>query len=117
MKPQIEFSRKPMGIDEFKNLWDGSEPGWVLHHFVHVYWQLTFDFDEGGPTQEEIINLRKVVPELKNENLPIVYKKLKGVARYIAVAFTSNAEADKVEAQAREMNLRVRKQGWSEDRY
>lgn len=99
-----------MSIDELKYLWDGSEPGWELAHVDSVEWHLTFDFDVAGPTQAEIINLRKVVPELMHLKLPLVYKELRGVAQYVTLQGFGNMEAHKLEAQARELNLRVKKE-------
>ena len=49
-----------MSLDEYRHLWDGSESGWTLHRVDHVVWSVSFSFSETGPSQSEILALRKL---------------------------------------------------------
>jgi hypothetical protein len=69
-------------LDEYRHLWDGSEPGWTLVRVDRVVWRLVFEFGESGPTQLEIASLRTLLDEFRDIPLSTVWKRLKGLRRY-----------------------------------
>jgi len=97
-----------MNIEQYKYLWDGSEEGWVLHHIDHVVWNITYLFSSEGPSKDEIVALRKVVPELKNQSLSVVLKKVKGVQDYKVSYPYGNIEAKRLEHEAANLGLKYK---------
>jgi hypothetical protein len=95
-----------MNIEQYKCLWDGSEEGWVLHHTDHVVWSITYLFSPEGPSKDEIVALRKVVPEFKNKSLSFVVKKLKGVQDYTDESPYGNIEAKILESEIGSLGLK-----------
>ena len=94
-----------MNIDEFKYLWDGSEPGWFLQHIDHVVWHLIIRFDKNGPSNQEMIKLHKIVPELSLKKVASIYKDLKGRSNYRTQENYGNLESRKLYSQATELGL------------
>jgi hypothetical protein len=97
-----------MNIEQYKYLWDGSEEGWVLHHTDHVVWNITYLFSPEGPSKDEIVALRKVVPEFKNKALSLVLKKLKGVQDYTDESPYGNIEAKRLESKIGSLGLKYK---------
>jgi hypothetical protein len=96
-----------MSIEEFKYLWDGSEPKWLLQHTDHVVCHLKILFGEKGPSKEEILKLYRIVPELKSDKLTSVYKKLKGHSTYRTQESYGNIESRSLYTQASTIGLNV----------
>ena len=71
-----------MTLDEYRHLWDGSEPGWTLHRFDRIVWSITFSFAANGPSQSDIIALRKLLPALRAQPLSQVLAELRGQSVY-----------------------------------
>jgi hypothetical protein len=97
-----------MNIEQYKYLWDGSEEGWALHHTDHVVWNITYLFSPEGPSKDEIVKLRKVVPEFKNKALSLVLKKLKGVQDYTDESPYGNIEAKRLESVIGSLGLKYK---------
>jgi hypothetical protein len=96
-----------MSIEDYKYLWDGSQPGWELQHHDHTDWYLVFEFTGSGPSKEEIANMHKCVPELREEKLPHVYRILKGTSSFRTSEPVGNIEAREMHRTARELDLKV----------
>ena len=95
-------------LDEYKYLWDGTEPGWKLQHLDKVEWKLVFKFIENGkPTQKELRSLWKLVPELQHYKLPELYKYLKNKSEYSPMEKYGNIEARNIYEKAEEIGLVV----------
>lgn len=71
-----------MSIDEHRHLWDGSEAGWTLHQFNRLAWRISFPFSPDGPTQSDIVALRKLLPELRSTPISNVLDELRGRMSY-----------------------------------
>ncbi|GAB5517732.1 hypothetical protein [Rhodopirellula baltica] len=71
-----------MTLDEYRHLWDGSEPGWTLHRFDRIVWRITFSFAPNGAVQSDIIALRKLLPALRAQPISNVVASLRGQASY-----------------------------------
>ena len=96
-----------MSIEDYKYLWDGSEPGWVLQHHDQTDWYLLFEFSNGSPSKEEIAKMHKCVPELRKEKLPHVYRVLKGVSSFRTSEPVGNIEARDIHRTALDQGLKV----------
>jgi hypothetical protein len=96
-----------MSIEEFKYLWDGTEPGWFLQHIDHVVWNLIIHFRESGPSNQEISKLYKIVPELSSKKITSIYKELKGHSIYRTQENYGNIESRRLYSQAIELGLNV----------
>ncbi len=97
-----------MNIEKYKYLWDGSQPGWVLHHDNHVVWHLIFNFGDNGPEKDTIVKLHGFVPEFQNEKLPVVYKKVKGTSKYRTERYYGKIEAKELERKAVDLGLNIK---------
>ena len=71
-----------MTLDEYRHLWDGSEPGWTLHRFDRVVWRITFSFPANGPSQSDILALRKLLPAFRAQPISQVLAHLRGQTAY-----------------------------------
>jgi hypothetical protein len=96
-----------MSIEEFKYLWDGSEPGWFLQHINHVVWHLIIHFGEMGPSNQEISKLHRIVPELKSKKVTSIYKELKGHSSYRTQEKYGNIESRTLYSQVSKLGLNV----------
>ena len=66
-----------MNLDDVRHLWEDKQAGWSLLLTDHVIWHLQFQFALAGPDQQQIMSMRKVLPELKAQSLPHTYSKLR----------------------------------------
>ncbi len=97
-----------MNIEDYKYLWDGSQPGWALHYTDHVVWHLIFNFGYNGPGKKTIVKLHGFVPEFQNEKLPFVYKKVKGKSKYRTERYYEHIiEAKELERKAYDVGLNI----------
>ena len=71
-----------MTLDEYRHLWDGSEPGWTLHRFDRIVWRITFNFAPDGAAQSDLIALRKLLPALRAQPISNVVASLRGQSSY-----------------------------------
>lgn len=97
----------PMSVDDYRYLWDGSEPGWTLQRFDRTAWSVSFDFPETGPTQASILALRKLLDELRDVPLPQVLRQLRGKSSYTLPRELGNIEVRQLMDAARELGLEV----------
>jgi hypothetical protein len=97
-----------MSIEQFKYLWDGSEPGWFLKHIDRVVWHLIIYFEEIGPSKREMIDLHKILPELRFKNITLIYKELKGCLTYRTQESFGNVDSRALYSQAIELGLNVK---------
>ncbi|MDC6171019.1 hypothetical protein [Paucibacter sp. XJ19-41] len=49
--------------NEYKYLWDGSEPGWALAYIYRQCIKISLNFGGTGPSLKEIKSLRAIIPE------------------------------------------------------
>ena len=66
--------------EQYRYLWDGSEPGWVLALVNRPCVKLSLEFDSAGPSVKEIKSLRLVVPTYGELSATEVLTKLRGKA-------------------------------------
>ena len=71
-----------MTLDKYRHLWDGSEPGWTFHRFDRVVWRISFSFSPDGPTQTDILALRKLLPDLRAQPISDVVGNLRGQTEF-----------------------------------
>lgn len=97
-----------MSIEKYQYLWDGSDEGWVLHFTDHVVWYITYLFSSLGPSKDEIVALRKVVPEFKGRTLSDVLKMVKSVQDYKVENSYGNIEAKRLGGEIRNLGLKFK---------
>jgi hypothetical protein len=65
-------------IKTYQYLWDGSQPGWVLNRLYGHYVDLSLTFSPGGPSNGELMAVRRTVLEYKSRSLSEVVLALRG---------------------------------------
>lgn len=65
-------------IDEYKYLWDGSQPGWVLKRFCGNYIDLSLAFPSTGPSTRELMSVRRTVAPYRALPVKEVVTQLRG---------------------------------------
>src|SRR3569832_2305873 len=80
-------------LDDFRHLWDGSEPGWRLQRVHHLVWHAIFRFSDNGPSIQEIAWLRDCFPKLRDRPLQDVWGHLRGAASYVVPERLGHSEA------------------------
>jgi hypothetical protein len=106
-----------MSIDEFRHMWDGTEPGWTLHHIDHVVWSITFHFLESGPTPKETLALRKLLDEFRDRPMSEVLQQLRGQSTFTLPRTLGNIEARYLTESARRLGLNVNADAIDRSRY
>jgi hypothetical protein len=96
-----------MTLDDFRHMWDGSEPGWKLRRIERQEWQLTFMFAESGPTLQEISRLRNLLDDFRNIPLAQVLKQLRGLSSYTLPTVLSNLEMRYLVEKAEQLEFRT----------
>ena len=96
-----------MNIEDFKSLWDGSEPGWVVKMYTQDIWQLVFHFSQEGPDARQIQLLRQLVPELMSAPLPAVHKLLKGEPCYRTTEVYGSIDGHRLRREAEQLGFQV----------
>jgi hypothetical protein len=91
---------------QYRYLWDGSEPGWVLALVSRQYVKLYLNFDKAGPTVKEIKSLRLVVPTYGELSATEAFTKLRGKASLDLGEFESR-EGRHIAASCRRQGLVV----------
>jgi hypothetical protein len=92
-------------MEEFKYLWDGSEPGWFLQRTDHIVWHLIIHFGETEPSKQEIVKLHQTVPELRSKTVTAIYQEMKGLSSYQTRETYGNIESRSLYAQLCEQGL------------
>ena len=96
-----------MSIEDYRYLWDGTEPGWMLQRFDHAECYLVFEFADGGPSSKEIMQMHKCLPELRKEKTSHVYRVLDKVPSYRTTESLGNIEAQNIRSTASKLGLNV----------
>lgn len=94
-------------LDDFKYLWDGTEPGWSVYRTLDTRWTATYKFADTGPTLKEVTALRNFLDEFRNVPMNEVWKQLRGVQQYVAKQTMGNIEAHALPPQAERLGLDV----------
>ena len=94
-----------MPVEEHKHMWDGSEPGWTLRQLDHTVWRISFSFLGDGPTQSEILNLRKLLPEIRSTPVSALFTELRGRSTYRLLNDFGNIEMRTLMDSANELGL------------
>jgi hypothetical protein len=97
-----------MSIDEFRHMWDGSEPGWTLHHYHRSESTITFHFLESGPTSSEILALKKLLDEFRDRPMSEVFQELRGQLTYTLSRTLGSMESYRLTEAARRLGLNVK---------
>ncbi|MCE9556974.1 MAG: hypothetical protein K8T91_26810 [Planctomycetes bacterium] len=69
-------------VDEFQQMWDGSEPGWRLVKVHRNTWRVIFHFGENGASKIEMVALRKILNELRDVPPEQVWRQLQSSPSY-----------------------------------
>ena len=96
-----------MSIDDYKYLWDGSQPGWELQRIDKIIWRVVFKFGESGPSKKEIVDLHKLLPEFKSKSVTEVYKILYDQSFYQLQDMLGNIEARSIYEEASKLGIMV----------
>lgn len=94
-------------LDQFRTLWDGSEPGWRLCRVERVEWEVTLCFEESGPSNREIAAARELVDEFRDAPSVAVLQLLRGVERFRVDQPFGSIDARRFEERARDAGLNV----------
>jgi hypothetical protein len=89
-------------------MWDGSEPGWTLHHYHRSESTITFEFLESGPTSSEILALKKLLDEFRDRPMSEVFQELRGHSTYTLSRKLGSIESHKLTKSARRLGLNVK---------
>ncbi len=95
-------------IDAYRHLWDGSEPGWKIHHIERVMWRITFAFEGDGPTECEVAAMRILLDEFRNIPAVDVWRRLRGCASYTAANEQGNIDSRSLIDAALNLGLSAR---------
>ncbi|BBB61856.1 hypothetical protein UNDKW_3583 [Undibacterium sp. KW1] len=88
---------------QYQYLWDGSQPGWELIYVYQAYVDLSLKFDLTGPSNLEMMAVRRTVHEFSSLPLAQVIARLRGSQTYSLGRFESR--------QARIITANCRKEG------
>jgi hypothetical protein len=94
-------------LDEYRHMWDGTEPGWTLTRVDRLTWRVVFAFDPSGPTKAEVIRLRKLLKESQDVPTAEVWNCLRGATSYQAQEEFGNLDAKRLHGQATKAGLRA----------
>jgi hypothetical protein len=97
-----------MSLDEFSHLWDGTDPDWSLNRFDRVNWVITFHIAESGPQHSELLALKKLVDELRDQPTSKVLCLLRGTTEFTFPREVGNIELREIVAAARKLGLNVK---------
>lgn len=93
-------------IDNYKYLWDGSQPGWVLKRFSGNYVDLSLTFSSTGPSTRELMAVRRTVAAYTALPVHEVATKLRGHESLLLGRFEPK-EARAIAAACRREDLKV----------
>lgn len=93
-------------IDEYRHLWDGSEPGWKLHRVHCTVWRMTFRFSDSGPTGSEVLSLRRLLDAFRDQPMTEVWAQLRRRPSYAVGHELSEIEMRRLAERARQASLR-----------
>lgn len=96
-------------IEEYKYLWDGSQPGWSLLRIYSEWVELTLKFAPAGPSSRELLAVRKTVDGFKAMSLGDVAARLAGQSNFWLGKFESG-EARAILNECNQAGLTVQQQ-------
>lgn len=93
-------------VESYAYLWDGSDPGWVLNHLYGHYIDLSLTFGPTGPSNRELMAVRRTV--LAYKSLPVIQvsAQLRGSLSLSLGRFMSD-QARMIASECRKVGLRV----------
>ena len=94
-------------MDEYRHMWDGTEPGWTLTRVDRLTWRVVVAFDPSGPTKAEVIQLRKLLKEFQDIPTADVWNCLRGKTSYPVQSDFGNIDARRLYDQATKAGLRA----------
>jgi hypothetical protein len=111
----VIFSTATLGhmicIEDFSQVWNGSDPGWVVVRHVEDREVLQVVFASGTPSPHEMRSLRAVVPALSARPAAEVSASLKGKSEF-SLGELESGVARKLRAKCEALGLRVASQGY-----
>lgn len=93
-------------IERYSYLWDGSEPGWVLHRLNHQVVSLTLLFERSEPSVCEMKAIRLSVPAYHEMSVSPAVAELRG-KRSINLGEFESREARQIAEACRKQGLAV----------
>ncbi len=93
-------------IQHYQYLWDGTQAGWVLIRRNGYDVELSLKFDLAGPSSREMMAVRHVLPEFKNQALHQVIARLRGSQSFKLGKFDSK-EAHRLAAACNKEGLNL----------
>ncbi|WDQ16156.1 hypothetical protein [Rhodopirellula sp. P2] len=81
-----------MSLDEYRYLWDGSQPGWTLHRVNQIDWTVTFHFDATGPSALEVSAMRTLLDCFRDLPMAAVWAQLRDRSSYTTTDSVGNLE-------------------------
>lgn len=91
----------------YEQLWNGSEPGWVVVRRTEDREELTVEFGSGGPTAGEVKALRALQSEYRSRPAGEFLASLRGKGNLLLGTFESR-EARSLKQRCTEGGLQVR---------
>jgi len=95
------------GIDEYRYLWDGSEPGWRLRETDFTVHYISFCFGECGPSKADVLALRRLLDEFRDRPMHEVWNQLRGSESYTIPRDFTNLEMRSLVERAERAGLTV----------
>ena len=93
-------------VKNYEYLWDGSQPGWVLNRLYGHYVDLSLKFNHTGPSNGELMAMRRAVSEYKSLPLKEVIAQLRNRQSVLLGRFMSD-QARTIVATCRDGGLAV----------
>ena len=81
-----------MSLDEYRYLWDSSQPGWTLNRVNQLDWNVTFHFAGTGPTPAEVSAIRSLLDCFRDTPMSAVWSQLRGQSSYMLKDTLGNLE-------------------------
>ncbi|MFZ6875687.1 hypothetical protein ACO0LF_26775 [Undibacterium sp. Di27W] len=72
----------PPEIQQYQYLWDGTQPGWVLSRFYGHDLELSLLFESAGPSNRELMAIRRAISEFTPQPLHQIAAELRGKPDY-----------------------------------
>jgi len=93
-------------IQQYQYLWDGSQPGWVLTRLCGSHVDLSLTFGSAGPSNQELMALRRTISDYKSLPLSQVAGRLRG-SRLLSLGRFEPKEARTLTLICRQEGLNV----------
>ena len=95
-----------MDMQRFTYLWDGSQPGWVLQRFSGNAIDLSLTFAATGPSNQEMMAVRRTIQEYASAPLGQLIAQLRGRQTLPLGRFDAKS-AHQIAAACRDAGLHV----------